>query len=78
MVNYVKRSFGKAPYLVMGGFHLLDHSPEEVSAVIAQLRGMGVSMAGPTHCTGEEAIAMFRDRWLEGFLPLGVGREIKT
>ena len=77
MVEYVVRSFGEAPRLVMGGFHLLDHSPEEVLDVVSRLRSLGVEKVGPTHCTGERAISLFQKEWPQGFVPLGVGRTLK-
>jgi len=31
---------------------------------------------GATHCTGDEAIQMFREEWGNNFVELGVGRKI--
>ncbi len=76
MAEYVKKTFGEAPVAVMGGFHLLDHSETEVRRVMERLYALGVREAGPTHCTGDAAIALFRSQWPGEFLPLGVGREI--
>ncbi len=76
MAEYVKRYFGEAPWLVMGGFHLLDLSHAQVKEVMGRLRDLGVKSVGPTHCTGENAIAIFEQEWKEGFIPLGVGRVI--
>jgi 7,8-dihydropterin-6-yl-methyl-4-(beta-D-ribofuranosyl)aminobenzene 5'-phosphate synthase len=76
MVEYVNRAFGNTPTLVMGGFHLLDHSPEEVRGVMRSLQSLGVRKIGPTHCTGEAAISLFQQEWPEAFFSLGVGRTI--
>lgn len=73
----VKQEFGSAPHLVLGGFHLGDASTEEVDRIVGELRALGVAKAGPGHCTGEGAIAQFRQNWPDGFEQVGCGRVIK-
>jgi 7,8-dihydropterin-6-yl-methyl-4-(beta-D-ribofuranosyl)aminobenzene 5'-phosphate synthase len=46
---------------VSGGFHLLYSDKEKIVEVIENLRFMGVREALPTHCSGDEAIALFRE-----------------
>ncbi len=69
----VKRDFGSAPYLILGGFHLCHMPAAGVSKVIAGLKELGVMRAGPCHCTGDEAIALFRSGWPDGFERIGCG-----
>jgi 7,8-dihydropterin-6-yl-methyl-4-(beta-D-ribofuranosyl)aminobenzene 5'-phosphate synthase len=64
-------------HLVMGGFHLGGVPEAEVRAIIGQFREMGVERAGPTHCTGDPAIALFREEYGEQYQPLGVGRVLR-
>lgn len=63
-------------YLVFGGFHLMGSSERGVRRVIAQLRELGVRKAGPSHCTGEAPIAMFREAWGDDFIDLGCGASV--
>jgi len=62
--------------LVMGGFHLMSHSEDEVQQVIEELRALGVRRICPTHCTGEEAIAQFAEAFGADYVQGGVGRVI--
>jgi len=66
--------------LVVGGFHLRDHSSSQVRQIVAELRELGVRRVCPTHCTGEEAIAIFAEEYGEvsgdGYVQGGVGRVI--
>jgi len=67
---------GDPVYLVLGGFHLGSTSESEISAILADLRQLGVQKAAPCHCSGERAIAMFALEYGEGFIQVGVGTVI--
>jgi 7,8-dihydropterin-6-yl-methyl-4-(beta-D-ribofuranosyl)aminobenzene 5'-phosphate synthase len=58
---------------VIGGFHLLHMSDEGVLRIIKQLKKLGVERVGPTHCTGDRAIKLFKDAYGEQYIPMGVG-----
>ncbi len=62
--------------LVVGGFHLEGMQENRVMSIINNFRDMGVRQVCPTHCTGEEAIALFVREYGDGFLEGGVGRVI--
>jgi len=62
--------------LVMGGFHLLQHSENQVERIVSQFRDLGVQRVGATHCTGDKAIDIFRKAYAPNFVELGVGRMI--
>lgn len=62
--------------LLMGGFHLIGRHPDEVRATIDALRRLGVRSVAPSHCTGGEAIAMFRAVWRDEFIDSGCGAVI--
>lgn len=64
-------------YLLMGGFHLLAQSPDENRATIEALRRLHVRKVAPSHCTGEEAIAMLRKAWGNDFVEGGCGAVIE-
>jgi len=77
MVRRARELTGAAMDAVIGGFHLARRSAEVVAGIIADFRSLGVRRAGPTHCSGEKAIAAFRKAYGEDFLPMGVGRIVK-
>ena len=79
--NIVKRASEQVPgelLFVMGGFHLLRHTEAEVKAIIDEFKAMGVKYAAPSHCTGEDAIEMFRKAYGDQFVPLGAGARITS
>jgi 7,8-dihydropterin-6-yl-methyl-4-(beta-D-ribofuranosyl)aminobenzene 5'-phosphate synthase len=60
-------------YLVMGGFHLMAYTDKQVNNIIEELQRIEVEKVGPSHCTGGEAIELFRKAWNEDFFDLGCG-----
>lgn len=73
IVERAKKDFGAVPYLVLGGFHLCNTQAAGVEQVIDNLKQLGITKVGPAHCTGDEAIALFEERWGEGFVRIGCG-----
>jgi len=63
-------------HLVMGGFHMLNHSTAEIENIIEQFIHLGVIRSGPTHCTGDKAIQLFKKAYKTDFFKLGSGRRI--
>jgi len=72
----VKESFKKNIYLVFGGFHLAGFSEAEIRDIIAKFLFFGVQKVGPAHCSGEEARRLFSEEYQDGFIRIGVGKEI--
>ena len=77
IVRHVKQRFDQPVHTVLGGFHLLRHSRAQVVEVMDQLQDLGVRTVGPTHCTGESAIDLFRERFADRFIELGTGRVVE-
>jgi 7,8-dihydropterin-6-yl-methyl-4-(beta-D-ribofuranosyl)aminobenzene 5'-phosphate synthase len=63
-------------YLVLGGFHLLQNTDEQVKQIIAEMKALGVKNCSASHCTGDKAIAVFKESFGENYIPLGVGKII--
>jgi 7,8-dihydropterin-6-yl-methyl-4-(beta-D-ribofuranosyl)aminobenzene 5'-phosphate synthase len=63
-------------FMILGGTHLLRHSEDDLKSVIDGLKELGVQKVAPTHCSGDKAIAMFKEAFGDGFVKLGVGRMI--
>jgi 7,8-dihydropterin-6-yl-methyl-4-(beta-D-ribofuranosyl)aminobenzene 5'-phosphate synthase len=68
---------GKDISLLVGGFHMSGRRPAQNRATIDALRKLGVRKIAPSHCTGDEAITMFRAAWGDDFVPGGCGAVIE-
>ncbi len=73
MLRHIKASTGRPIHTVLGGFHLMQTPADEVRRMAAAFQELGVRRVGPTHCTGPEAIGLFRDAYGDGFIQGGVG-----
>lgn len=76
IVEQAKELFEGTVFLAMGGFHLGDKSETQVSAILADLRRLGVERVAPSHCTGERAIRMFAEEYDDKFIRSGAGTVI--
>jgi len=71
--NYLNREI----HLLMGGFHLLGHGENKLRGTVQALRNLGIHKVAPSHCTGDVAIALFREKWGSGFIEGGCGAIIE-
>jgi 7,8-dihydropterin-6-yl-methyl-4-(beta-D-ribofuranosyl)aminobenzene 5'-phosphate synthase len=62
--------------LVFGGFHLMNASDQDIQDIIERFRELGVQVCGPSHCTGDRQISLFRDAFGEDFVQMGTGRTL--
>ena len=62
----------------MGGFHLGGRSDAEIRAIIQRLKELGVKKVAPSHCTGDNAMRIFRDEWADDFIEGGLGTFIEV
>jgi 7,8-dihydropterin-6-yl-methyl-4-(beta-D-ribofuranosyl)aminobenzene 5'-phosphate synthase len=62
-------------YSVVGGFHLKDASENDIIKVAAALRDLGVEKVGPAHCTGEEALGIFKKSFGGEYITIAAGME---
>jgi 7,8-dihydropterin-6-yl-methyl-4-(beta-D-ribofuranosyl)aminobenzene 5'-phosphate synthase len=64
--------------LLVGGFHLLQDTEAYVRKTIGTLQMLGVQRVIPTHCTGEEAIALFAEIYgPDGYVQGGAGKVLE-
>ena len=59
--------------LVAGGFHLLDKDEAQIRTISDQLKALGVRNLAPSHCTGEQAMSIFREEWGGQYMPYYLG-----
>jgi 7,8-dihydropterin-6-yl-methyl-4-(beta-D-ribofuranosyl)aminobenzene 5'-phosphate synthase len=76
MVRQAQKVVGGKVALMIGGFHLLQTSKEELPSIIAEVHQLGVEKVLPAHCTGERASSMFRAEYGENYVEGGVGRTV--
>ena len=63
--------------LLIGGFHMLRQSEEQIGEQIRLLQELGVEHVAPAHCTGERAKKLFRRTWGAKYMVTGAGRKIE-
>ena len=63
----------KKPELVTGGFHLDGISQGDVEQISDNLKLLGFQKIGPSHCTGEGSIEIFREKWGKNCVSLNLG-----
>jgi len=77
LVEAAERETGaRSVWLLLGGFHMLRQSEEQIQAQIQRLQQLGVEQVAPAHCTGERAKRLFRQAYGARYLPAGTGRSI--
>ncbi len=77
IVKEAKRATGAEVALVTGGFHLTPYSAEYVTELARMMKDeLAVRLAAPTHCTGDEAIAIFEEVYGERCVKAGLGTRI--
>lgn len=63
-LQYISSLTGQAPvHSVIGGFHLLNASPERMENTCDYLHDCNVNRIVPCHCTGEKAVEYLRLRF---------------
>ncbi len=74
----VREKMPEPAYLVLGGFHTLDLPSSLVRSVIRRFQEMGVGKVAPTHCTGAEAIQLFKEAYGPDFVEVAVGKTVEV
>jgi 7,8-dihydropterin-6-yl-methyl-4-(beta-D-ribofuranosyl)aminobenzene 5'-phosphate synthase len=55
-------------YAVMGGFHLTAAKPEVIQKTVADIKAINPDYIVPAHCTGYEAMALFKKEMPDRFI----------
>ncbi len=77
MAQKADHMFEEDILLVMGGFHLEWAMAGKVKRIIKAFKDINVKYAGPCHCTGEKARAIFKEHFGENYINAGAGKVIK-
>ncbi len=74
IVQAAKSELGGEIQGLVGGFHLLPYSEEEVSLVVGQLHDeFAVNAVAPAHCTGETAHGLLEKAFGQKYTAFGLG-----
>ncbi|MHC4713397.1 MAG: hypothetical protein ACYTAN_09035 [Planctomycetota bacterium] len=79
IVNIVKRAAeiaGGPVRAVFGGFHVEETDERSIREICDALEGLGVEKLGASHCTGERARALMRERWGANWVEMGCGARV--
>ena len=77
IARQAKNMFAEEIFLLVGGFHLMSYNEEQINDIVKQLKQLGVKNVAPSHCTGDKAIGIFREKWGKNFLNSGCGAKIR-
>lgn len=77
IVEAVTRAFGRPIALVLGGYHLSKAPRAVMERAIARMKSARVALVAPNHCTGRQAIRMFRLAFGERCLDARAGVSIR-
>jgi 7,8-dihydropterin-6-yl-methyl-4-(beta-D-ribofuranosyl)aminobenzene 5'-phosphate synthase len=73
IVRTAKRQRQSPVDFVTGGYHLNHLEGKELMETIGGMQDAGVRQVAPSHCTGDEAINLFRELWDDDFVDGGAG-----
>ena len=75
LVNKAKSILSDKPvHYVLGGFHLLHSTEDEIKQVISNFE---TELITPTHCSGDLAKQLIKEKYKAGYLEGGVGQRIE-
>lgn len=82
IVEIVKRTKtihpDKTLELVTGGFHLRNNSEQEIMKISNELINLHTNKLAPSHCTGDQAIEIFKREWKDNFIDFTLGKSLKV
>jgi 7,8-dihydropterin-6-yl-methyl-4-(beta-D-ribofuranosyl)aminobenzene 5'-phosphate synthase len=76
IITRAKKVVNANIYMVLGGFHLLDYTPEQTSEIIRKMKELGVEYCGASHCTGDSQIQQFKEAFGPTYVSMGTGQVI--
>jgi len=76
IVSAVREQLKEDIVLVMGGFHLEWATKGKLEKIISAFRKLGVRYAGPCHCSGDKARALFEKHFGKNYINIGAGKTI--
>lgn len=76
ILNSASEYFQDDIYGVIGGSHLMDAPPERIQKTVESFKKLNPEIIALGHCTGFDALCLFRREFGDKFIPLESGAEI--
>lgn len=78
LINRAKFLFAneKINFLI-GGFHLIDTDNRLIEYIVKEIKNMGIKKVAPGHCSGYEAVRMFKELYGNNFIEIKTGTVIE-
>lgn len=68
IIDTIVKRTGKKIYAVLGGTHLVEANEKRINKTIEHLEKLDIKVIGVSHCTGEKAIEMFKEKCEDFFI----------
>jgi 7,8-dihydropterin-6-yl-methyl-4-(beta-D-ribofuranosyl)aminobenzene 5'-phosphate synthase len=76
IIKKVKKHFAEPINLVLGGFHLHDKPLSEIMQIVSEFKKFEVEKVAPCHCTGKNAVELFKQEFKGNFIKISAGTKI--
>jgi len=76
IIENVKQNIFGNIYLVLGGFHLMGKHRRTVRLIADGFKKLGIQNVAPSHCTGGNAINIFKEKYKDSFIDVNIGQII--
>ena len=77
MLELIKKKFqNKRFYYVIGGFHLMEKDKRIIRTIADKFNELTIEKAGPTHCSGNEAEGIFKEKYASNFILIKTGQTL--
>jgi 7,8-dihydropterin-6-yl-methyl-4-(beta-D-ribofuranosyl)aminobenzene 5'-phosphate synthase len=78
IIENVKQNISGKIYLVLCGFHLTGKHKETIKPIVNEFKHLGAERIAPTHCTGENAVKLFKEEYQKNFIEIKVGQILEV
>lgn len=77
IIEKIKQNISDRIYLVLGGFHLVGKHGKTIRSIVGKFKRLGVEKVAPSHCTGKNAVKVFKKTYGDDFISVKVGQVIE-
>jgi 7,8-dihydropterin-6-yl-methyl-4-(beta-D-ribofuranosyl)aminobenzene 5'-phosphate synthase len=73
IVDHATTSFNEGVTLLIGGFHLMGNSTNELKRIAEKLDKLKVARIAPCHCSGDGAREFFKQYYKDNYITCAAG-----
>jgi len=77
IIENVEQNIAGNVYLVMGGFHLRGKHKKTIGPIVDKFKQLRIKKVAPSHCTGKNAVKLFKEKYVGDFIEIKVGQTIE-